>query len=315
MLADFNVLLTGKMGCGKSQTGNFFMKEKVFKSCVSFSSVTTTVSSCTKNVGGKSIKVIDTPGFLDPCSLSSDQEFIGLASAIMDMPNGIDAVGLVISLKYRISTEDRALLGKLLTMKDMIPHTFLIFTHPKELAKTDQDQRQKLKELLEDTKTCPQILRDVLDATEYRYMLLEAVDTEEQEYHDTKSQELLEILQNIKKTNTCPYTCPLNTITESFEKIVNQENLKVALSKDLETVSKDLNKQKNTNNPNIYWKSFFLYLAGGLGIGLGIGAIEAGYISKATLATGASEIVKIISTNPELAKGFFDAITKIISEI
>ena len=128
-LVDYSVIITGATGSGKSQASNFFMEEEVFTSKWSLKPVTNTSVSCTRYVGGKCLKVVDTPGFLDPFSLSNTTQFRGLAEAIIDMPNGINAVGLVINIQSRITKADANLLEKLLTMKEMIPYSYFPHLH------------------------------------------------------------------------------------------------------------------------------------------------------------------------------------------
>ena len=55
-------------------------------------------------VGGKLTKFVDAPGLLDP-DVKSDDEFEELAKAILSVPNGIHAIGIVINIGHRFTSK------------------------------------------------------------------------------------------------------------------------------------------------------------------------------------------------------------------
>ncbi|KAG5833195.1 hypothetical protein ANANG_G00273300, partial [Anguilla anguilla] len=63
--ADLRIVLLGNTGAGRSSTANSILGEKLFKTSCSANSQTVECEAKTKMVGGRSITVIDTPGFLD----------------------------------------------------------------------------------------------------------------------------------------------------------------------------------------------------------------------------------------------------------
>ncbi|KAJ8382341.1 hypothetical protein SKAU_G00031190 [Synaphobranchus kaupii] len=62
---DLRIVLLGKTGAGRSSTANSILGEKLFKTSCSANSQTGEYKAITKTVDGRSITVIDTPGFLD----------------------------------------------------------------------------------------------------------------------------------------------------------------------------------------------------------------------------------------------------------
>ncbi|XP_035248878.1 GTPase IMAP family member 9-like [Anguilla anguilla] len=63
--ADLRIVLLGNTGAGRSSTANSILGEKLFKTSCSANPQTVGCEAKTKTVGGRSITVIDTPGFLD----------------------------------------------------------------------------------------------------------------------------------------------------------------------------------------------------------------------------------------------------------
>ncbi|XP_035248879.1 GTPase IMAP family member 9-like isoform X1 [Anguilla anguilla] len=63
--ADLRIVLLGNTGAGRSSAANSILGEKLFKTSCSANPQTVECEAKTKTVGGRSITVIDTPGFLD----------------------------------------------------------------------------------------------------------------------------------------------------------------------------------------------------------------------------------------------------------
>lgn len=314
--ADYVLVLTGVLGSGKSKAGNIILNDEVFPSKWSLKPVTKESASSTRNVGGKGITVIDTPGFLDPSSLTKLEEFKGFAKAIVDMPDGIHAVGLVINIANRVTEGDAKLLEMLLAAEDMIPYAFLIFTHAKALAETEEEQKQLLDSVLKDKNECPEVLQRLLSQINNRYILLESMNYMGEGYFTKKSQEILEVLRQIKTNNRKPYTCAINELAEKLRKVDDKEALVEALTKDIEKVQEALSKEKSINKNNAFWINLLIYVGGGIGLGaVGAGAVGLGLVYSSALVAGASQVYQYISRNPETVKGILNGIAQIIGKL
>ena len=284
IIADFAIILTGIIGSGKSSFGNFFMKKKVFAAKWSLKPVTTAPASCTSTIAGKCITMIDTPGFSDPSLLKLDEEF---TKAIIDIPNTIHAICLVINIRNRFTSNEIRLLDKLLTMEETIPYVFLVFTHAKLLGNTDEEQRKAIENLLRNTQNCPKVVQSILRKINNRFMLLECVEPMKEEgYYDKKSHELLLILQGIKDQNKKPLTCSWNHISKLYD--VAEEEYKEKLEEVMKDLETELSKIRANETRRFY--SNLIYTARVMSAS----SIRAGIQFSSTITSGISETARAV---------------------
>ncbi|KAL3974136.1 11-cis-retinol dehydrogenase [Sarotherodon galilaeus] len=63
--AGFRIVLIGKTGAGKSAAGNIILRERIFRSALSSSTVTLECQKETREFEGQALAVVDTPGLFD----------------------------------------------------------------------------------------------------------------------------------------------------------------------------------------------------------------------------------------------------------
>ncbi|KAI6658982.1 hypothetical protein LOD99_14658 [Oopsacas minuta] len=101
---NYTVMLVGKMGAGKSSLGNFLLKREHFAAADSIARVTDTIRcECTSLPGGRTLRIIDTPGFGD--FWNSGQAKGDMVDAFYEAKDGVDAFLFVISATERIEKE------------------------------------------------------------------------------------------------------------------------------------------------------------------------------------------------------------------
>ena len=89
-----SVVLIGKTGQGKSETANTLCGEELFEATDSAGSVTV-INKCTKvTLGGRQLKIVDTPGCME--TKKGHAVLKDIADAITTAPEGYDAFLIVV---------------------------------------------------------------------------------------------------------------------------------------------------------------------------------------------------------------------------
>ena len=294
--------LTGSSGCGKSSVGNFYLEKEAFTAGWGLNPVTKDIGSCKRTFGGKCVKIVDMPGFFDAYTLTTPGEFKELTKAVLVTPNGITALGYVIDVTSRKRQEDIVHLERLLSMKELLPYTFIIFTHAKRFGKTIEEQRKWIEDNI---KTFPQALQRVLKSVDNRYLVLESIDSMEDPYYlEKKLHELSELLQELVIQNKTPFSPKYIDVAKCFQifSMKQLEELVGPMAEDLQYIT-DRVKQYEVNlkdNDNSALWVAYLNIIGGLYSGYSYVTDNPVVTSiSSVLGSVKSAVLNFINSNPE----------------
>uniref|UniRef100_A0A0E0CLZ9 AIG1-type G domain-containing protein n=1 Tax=Oryza meridionalis TaxID=40149 RepID=A0A0E0CLZ9_9ORYZ len=191
--ADITVVLCGKLGCGKSATGNSIVGREAFVSEYSHASVTSTCQLASTTLkDGRTLNVIDTPGLFEMTITSEDagKEIVKCMSMAKD---GIHAVLMVFSATSRFTREDSSTIE---TIKEffgekIVDHMILVFTYG------DLVGENKLKSMLNNA---PEYLQKTVELCKNRVVLFDNM-TKDRWLQEKQLENLLDVVDSVNTNN------------------------------------------------------------------------------------------------------------------
>uniref|UniRef100_A0A3B3D7X5 AIG1-type G domain-containing protein n=1 Tax=Oryzias melastigma TaxID=30732 RepID=A0A3B3D7X5_ORYME len=138
------IVLLGKTGFGKSSVANTIFGEKIFKVSGSSNSVTSECQSETREVHGRKITLVDTPGFFDNKMCEDDLKSEITKCVTMCAP-GVHAFLIVLKVE-RFTQQEKEVISKIKKYfsKEALKYAVILFTHG------DQLEDQKIEDFVKE---------------------------------------------------------------------------------------------------------------------------------------------------------------------
>ena len=192
---DYTIVFYGMPGTGKSTAGNFFCDENVFKCGRSFRNVTTKCSEATSTICGKTVKIIDTPLFVDKLY----ESFMMTIKEARTLANDeIHAIALVIDCRMRYTSIHHEVF-QLLCFEPLRPFLFLLLTHAEDTGITKAETDEYIQSSISSSDFPSDYIYNI-QQIDNRVIMVESHNTAE-DYRALKCKEFIEMIEHIHKSN------------------------------------------------------------------------------------------------------------------
>ncbi|WVZ75036.1 hypothetical protein U9M48_023132 [Paspalum notatum var. saurae] len=191
--ADITLVLVGKLGYGKSATGNSILGREAFLSEYSHASVTNTCQmGSTTLKDGRTINVIDTPGLFD-VNITTEDAGKEIVKCMNMAKDGIHAVLMVFSAINRFSHEDASTIETIKGFfgEKIVDHMILVFTYG------DMVGESKLKSM---QKKAPESFQKVVELCQNRVVLFDNM-TDDRRLKAQQLDKLLDVVDSVTAKN------------------------------------------------------------------------------------------------------------------
>ncbi|XP_041861215.1 GTPase IMAP family member 8-like [Melanotaenia boesemani] len=130
-LQELKIVMLGQKKSGKSATGNTILRKKVFASCQ-----TEQCNMEEREVAGRMITLIDTPGWWKESSCCIKEMDREIVQGLLMSQSGVHAVLLVVALDQKFTEAQRIILEEHMNLFEVSiwKHTIVLFTHGDKLA-------------------------------------------------------------------------------------------------------------------------------------------------------------------------------------
>ena len=150
----------------------------------------------TSTICGKTVKIIDTPGFFDGFT-ATEGNFQKLSKVVTLAKEGIHALAFVLG-RYTDSCEGA--IKQLLLFTGIQPFMFVLLTHAENLGKNEVTTKEYIEECLS-SPDCPTGFRNLMKMVENRVIMLESVKFVANDYREQKSKEFIAMIENLREIN------------------------------------------------------------------------------------------------------------------
>uniref|UniRef100_A0A8C4ST93 AIG1-type G domain-containing protein n=1 Tax=Erpetoichthys calabaricus TaxID=27687 RepID=A0A8C4ST93_ERPCA len=230
---ELRLVLLGKTGVGKSASGNTILGRDEFKSTLSFRSITKQSKKGTAVVDGKTITVVDTPGFFDT-ELSEEEVKTEILQCMVLSSPGPHVFVVVIPVR-RFTQEERDAVRKVQELlTDSAPeYALILFTHKDQL-----ENKMKIEDFIAENEHLIELVRKCGN----RYHSFNNKNTEDHQ----QVTELLTKIENMVALNGGQYYT--NELYQKVEEEIQQAQEEIIMEEDkqVQKEQEDINKEEES---------------------------------------------------------------------
>lgn len=225
------IVFLGKSGLGKSAAGNIILEQEAFESSLSTNSVTSECLERKATISGRTVSVVDTPGFFDT-SLEPEELLIEVARSVYLCSPGPHAFLIVFRVNDRFTKQEQQIpqMIEMLFGEEVLKYSIILFTHG------DQLKGRSIEELIEENSR----LRTLVDQCGGRYQVFNNRDLNNRE----QVEELMQKIETMIKKNGGGYYS--NEMFEHAKKFRQEEEERRLREEEQRKLQEEKERQEET---------------------------------------------------------------------